>query len=47
MSDATTGRRILRWLALVVLAAVVVVVLFEVVFPWFEVTYYNPTIGGG
>lgn len=37
--------RWVRILALVVLAAVAVVVLFEWVFPWVETTYYNPSVG--
>lgn len=37
--------RLGRWLLWAVLAVVVLVVLFEVVFPWFESNYYNPTIG--
>ena len=37
--------RWVRILALVVLAAMAVVVLFEWVFPWVETTYYNPSVG--
>lgn len=45
MSDTRTrSRRWLRWLVLAVLAVAAVVLLFQVVFPWFEVAYYNPTI---
>jgi hypothetical protein len=44
-SRRSTGARVVRWLVLAVLAAIAVVVLFEVVFPWFEVNYYDPSIG--
>lgn len=42
----STGARVLRWLVLAVLFLAVVALLFEVVFPWFEVNYYDPSIGG-
>lgn len=44
-SSTSSWRRLARWALWFVLAVAVVAVLFEVVFPWFEVTYYNPTLG--
>lgn len=43
-----TGRSVPRWSRWVlwaILAAVLVVVLFEYVFPWVEATFYNPGVG--
>lgn len=35
----------LRWALVVVMAVVILVVLFTVVFPWLEQTISNPTLG--
>lgn len=43
-SETPTWQRVLIWALWVAATLVAVVLLFEVVFPWFEVTYYNPTI---
>lgn len=48
MSDPDTPRRLsapVRWTLIVVVAVVVLVVLFTVVFPWLEQTISNPTLG--
>lgn len=42
------GQRSARWvlwLVAAVVAGAVVVVLFEYVFPWIEMNYYDPSIG--
>ena len=44
--EGRSGRRLGRWLLWLVLFAVVVVVLFTVVFPWFDRTFVDDPVLG-
>ena len=43
--DPVRARPWLRWLVIAIVAVAVLALLFEVVFPWVERTFYNPTMG--
>lgn len=43
-SETPTWQRMVVWILWIAAGLAVVALLFEVVFPWFEVNYYNPTI---
>ena len=43
--DPQRMRPALRWALIAVVAVIILVVLFTVVFPWLEQTISNPTLG--
>lgn len=47
MSDTPRRRGPAWWATVVIVGAVVLVVLFTVVFPWLERNLSNPTLGAG